>query len=367
MTSHPLRVAVVSDAVPQRNGVGAYYHDLGQHLAERGMRFETFSPRLIEGAWTGGWSLPLPGDSTQRFVIPSFFRLRRELQAFAPDVVITPTPGFYGLAGVRYGRYLEARILVGFHTWYEKLAELYWNRLQGGLGKVCLTLTNRLLFRYADCVLANSDYMLAVARDLGARRTELMGTPVAYDFITTPVTKPADNIKSVLFAGRLATEKNIDAVLEAARTMPDVTFNIAGEGPERAKVQHAAAQLPNLHYLGWLDRSALLGVIDASDCLVLPSYVESFGTVALEAMARQRLTVVSRDCGITQWPELASSLFCISEWETLADTLYRIRNLSANERLAVARTAREAAVRLNDWNCDRWCRQLLPGKTEQVA
>lgn len=45
-----LRVAVVSDAAAERNGVGTYYHDLVQHLRGRVDRAELFCPR---GAATG--------------------------------------------------------------------------------------------------------------------------------------------------------------------------------------------------------------------------------------------------------------------------------------------------------------------------
>ena len=35
-----LRVAIVSDAAPERNGVGAYYQDLADHLKSAGARVE---------------------------------------------------------------------------------------------------------------------------------------------------------------------------------------------------------------------------------------------------------------------------------------------------------------------------------------
>jgi len=361
------RVVVVSDAVPQRNGVGAYYHDLSRHLHPYVEFIETLSPRLQNGLWQGGWTFPMPGDYTQRFAIPSFPRLRRTLQTFRPDVVIVPTPGLYGLAGARYGKRLGARVLVGFHTWYEKLSELYWNRLQDGFSKGYLHLSNRLLFRYADCVLANSESMCETARWIGARHVELMGTPVAHDFIHTPVSLPGSSVKNVLFAGRLAAEKNIEAVLTAAEALPGVQFSIAGDGPERDSLEAAAGQRDNLQYLGWLDRDQLMAAIDTHDTLILPSHIESLGTIALEGMARQRYTVVSAHCGITQWPKLRRGLFCLDSGESLTSGLVRLQQMSAQQRRDMAECARRAAVDINNWNTRQWLRYMQAETRAAVA
>ena len=67
-------------------------------------------------------------------------------------------------------------------------------------------------------------------RALGARACEVMGTPLDAGFLTPPLSPPSC-IETVCFAGRLAAEKNIDAVLNAVHDWPDLGFVIAGEGP----------------------------------------------------------------------------------------------------------------------------------------
>ncbi|MDJ0752414.1 MAG: glycosyltransferase [Ardenticatenaceae bacterium] len=347
-------VAIVSDAIPERNGVGTYYLDLSQHLSQHVALLETISPHVQDGHWESGFSLPLPSDSTQRVFVPHFPRLKSRLDELQPDVVIVPTPGLFGLFGAYYGKARGARVLVGFHTWFEKLAELYWSRWQGGAAKGVLTLTNRLLFNYADCVLTTADFMIETAYDLGAKEARVIGTPLAYKFMHTPVTMPADNVKKVLFAGRLSAEKNIDAVIQAAHDLPSIHFSVAGDGAAKAEVEAVARKLPNFSYLGWLNRMDLLRQMDLHDMLVLPSHVESFGTVALESMARQRYTLVSTECGIIHWPELVQGLFIMGKGETLTQTLRRIDTMTAEERLKVAKAGREAAVAINNWNSQHW-------------
>jgi len=161
-------------------------------------------------------------------------------------------------------------------------------------------------------------------------------------------------VRSVLFAGRLAAEKNLEGLLDAARALPGLRFAIAGDGPQRALVEAAAAELPNVDYIGWLDREGLLAAMDAHDALILPSHVESFGTIALEAMARQRLVVVSDACGIADWQELAQALVVKKGAEDVTAVLRRAMALSEFEVAARARQARQAVLQHNQANLDLW-------------
>ena len=193
-SSHPiesetpeLRVAIVSDAAPHRNGVGAYYEDLERHLADRVDAMITLSPTIKDGKWSGGLALPLPGDSTQKCLIPNVFKVYKRLKAFKPNVVIIPTPGPYGFIGLILGKLLGATIITGFHTWYEKLSELYWNRWQSWINKTYLELSNKILFACSELVLVNSEFMVKTAENISNCTTRLVGTPVSYSFIHTPV------------------------------------------------------------------------------------------------------------------------------------------------------------------------------------
>lgn len=351
----PLRIAVVSDAAPHRNGVGAYYQDLDQHFHDHGKdQLKIISPTIENGRWKGGLIFPLPGDNTQKFLMPNPFALRRQLTQYKPDVVIIPTPGLYGVFGAMIAKHLKLKVIVGFHTWYEKLTALYWDHWQEWITRGYFRVSNKILFRYSDFVVVNSDLMVDAAKKEGASNIEIVGTPVSYEFIHTSVKPHQGQLKTIFFAGRLAAEKNLEAIIEAAKTHPQLEFTIAGDGPEKQKILEAESQLNNLNYLGWLDRAELLATIDKQDMLILPSHVESFGTVALEAMARERLVLVSSDCGIAQWQHLNHGLLCINKNETLALALDRIQKDSAESRQGVARVARNLAVELNSWSLLRW-------------
>lgn len=360
-----LRVAIISDAAPERNGVGAYYRDLAEHLTAAGAKVALISPRFRAGRWYGGLALPLPGDPTQRFLIPSPRLVGRRLARLAPTVIIVATPGPFGMLGMLLARWRRVPLVVGFHTHLERLTELNAHTpVFGSLARGYLNGCNRLLFRAGALTLANSPDMMRIAQGMGARRAGLMGTPVPKQFLDLPVAPVRSRCERVLFAGRLAPEKNLGVVIAAAERLPGMQFQIAGDGPLRGWVEAQAARLPNLSYIGWVKRARILPLIDGSDVLVLPSTIESFGTIALEAMARGRLVVVSAQCGILSWDLLREGLYEIGVDEDLAATLTRVAALDPAARAQRAALARVAATELTARNLRHWLSVLRDGNPD---
>ena len=347
-------VVIVSDALPERNGVGAYYKDLLDQLTELGYEATFIAPNPDK------WQLlkfPLPGDATQTVYLPSLFRFRRIMREIRPRAIVVGTPGPFGLLGTFWARRLKARLIVGFHTHFSSVTDLYSNRWLRGFSRFYFGIADNLQFRYGDQILANSDQMVDLARSLGAKNVEVMGTllPPAALKTSAPL---RDKLEHVLFAGRLAPEKRVQLVVDAARSLPDIRFTIAGEGPLKDDIDRQAAELDNLTTLGWVDRPQLLAAMDAADLLVLPSTVESFGTVALEAMARQRLALVSKRCGIVDWPNLSEHIFQIEDGESVTMAIQRIAALPSQARQATAMAARDAALNLNHNSIVHWVNML---------
>lgn len=365
--AHDLRVAIVSDAAPERNGVGAYYRDLADHLKASGASVGLIAPRYRAGSWYGGLRLPLPGDPTQKILVPSWSLVNRRMNRLRPNVIVVPTPGPYGMLGMHLAGRLGINLVVGFHTHFEALTDLFqdWSGLRARIANTYLRACHRLLFRRSHLVLANSAQMMEVARAIGALRVGLMATPIPKRFLDRPIVAASPDLKRILFAGRLAPEKNLEVIVEAARRLPDMEFLVAGDGPQRHWLETQCAALPNLNHVGWVKRTRILSLIDSVDALVLPSKVESFGTIALEAMARARPVLVSPACGILSWDLLSRGIFQIRDDEHLADTLTRVRDLDPTIRERKAQIARAAATEINRRNLQHWL-GILRGGTVDV-
>ena len=300
----------------------------------------------------------MPGDATQRLYLPRMRALTQLALAMKPHVIIVPGPGFFSLAGYWIGKKLGIPVCVTHQSDYRAMVRLYWHPLLAGPVGSLLQLLNIRMFRGSSSIITISQSMVEHARGIGAINPRLVPTPVAHSFVHHPVTAIRRKIQRVMFVGRLAAEKNIGCFLELAEQRPDLVFEIVGDGPQRRLVRQKAAELPNLIFTGWLSRDQVLQHLNDSDLLILPSSVEAFGTVALEAMARQRLVLTTPACGINQWPTLASGLFTLAPEETLSSALQRIEALPYWERQNIAEHARNAACRLNGDAIQSWLNVL---------
>ncbi len=354
-----LRLAVISDAAPERNGVGAYYEDLVGYLAPRVAAIEVFSPTIEDGVWQAGLVFPMPGDTTQKICFPNVWALHRDLERLEPHVVIIPTPGVYGWAGAWLAARRHRPVLTGFHTSFEQIARLYWQgTLTEKVFRQYFDRIHRYLFGVSHAVFANSAEMEQLAISMGAKDVRLVGTPIPRLFAAQPRVTYEGGFERILFAGRLAAEKNIEAIIAAAENLPGLRFSLAGDGPFRQLVEQAASRLPNLEYLGWKYREELCREIDAHDALILPSHFESFGTIALEAMSRGRVVLVSEHAGITAWQELKEGLDVIGK-EGLTGALRRVSEMTVTARVGLAEQAYQLAQQFNNHNLEGWENLLL--------
>jgi glycosyltransferase involved in cell wall biosynthesis len=97
---------------------------------------------------------------------------------------------------------------------------------------------------------------------------------------------PLEERSEIVFTGRLTERKGVHDVLEVARARPALSFTIAGTGPLEPLVESAARSMPNLRYLGFVDRGTARAVIRSARAVLVPSrWAEPAGLVALEAMA----------------------------------------------------------------------------------
>lgn len=111
------------------------------------------------------------------------------------------------------------------------------------------------------------------------------------NFVDFPAPEPAGARSGFLFVGRLAAEKGVSVLAQAARQLPGVQVRVAGEGPEGALLQG----LPGVECLGRLDVTQVREAMTAASALVLPSvWYENFPMTLVESMACGLPVIASR-------------------------------------------------------------------------
>jgi len=87
----------------------------------------------------------------------------------------------------------------------------------------------------------------------------------------------------VLFVGRLAKQKGIEYLIEAARQLPDIEFKIVGSGEQEDILRSISPK--NINFLGFVPEDKLIDLYSRALVFCLPSIAETTGFVQIEAMA----------------------------------------------------------------------------------
>ncbi|MFJ3793672.1 glycosyltransferase family 4 protein [Kitasatospora sp. NPDC090091] len=150
---------------------------------------------------------------------------------------------------------------------------------------------------------------------------------------------PADGLL-VAWLGAIAPEKRLDLALDALDRLPDVRLAVAGDGPQRAALEHHPAAA-RAHFLGTLGDPAPL--YRAADAVLLTSESEGVPGVLIEA-ALAGLPAVATDVG---WvgavvrDGATGALVAPGDPLALAEALAKVL---AGDRAALGAAAREHAL-----------------------
>ena len=115
-----------------------------------------------------------------------------------------------------------------------------------GLAYKILHFFEKIAWKMADEIIAISEPMADYIENEIGRRPKVVLDPVdPSDFESKPYFGGL-----VMFHGVLTKNKNIDILLDAAGLMPEIIFNIVGDGPDMKRLQKIAPK--NVFFQGWV-------------------------------------------------------------------------------------------------------------------
>lgn len=295
-----LRIALVTETYPPEiNGVAMTIKRMVDGLTNDGHRIQLIRPRQasndagantpeFEELLARGWKIPRYDGL--RFGLPARAALVRAWSRQGPDLVHVATEGPLGWTAVSAATRLGVPVTSDFHTNFDQYSKHY------GVGWLKGPVANYLR-RFHNRTAATFVPTTAMAQDLarqGYRRVEVVARGV-----DTTLFDPArrsgelrrtwgvgDTGLAIAYVGRLAAEKNLALAVSAYRAVrdqrPDARMILVGDGPLRTQLMR---EFPEVVFAGMRVGEDLAAHYASADVFLFPSLSETFGNVALEAMA----------------------------------------------------------------------------------
>lgn len=160
--------------------------------------------------------------------------------------------------------------------------------------------------------------------------------------------------KLVSFVGKFTDFKGIDILIKAARKVtdeiPEVVFALAGDGQLMIQMKALTSELKldNVYFLGHQTQEAVASLYSAADVSVVPSRIEPFGLVAIEALGCGTPVVATNAGGLPDFVNNeVGQLIEMEDVDALANAI--IEELKKNTKLTKGKYARVYAVKNYSW------------------
>ncbi len=350
-----MNISIFIDVKLNRNGVGSYFHDLSVFFKENNMNVKLYNPESINKIHG---SFSYPGDKTQRIVFPSYKEIEKDIKQSKPDVLLFTFFGPITLVGMRIAKKHKIPYIYVMNSDLKEFIDYYYTGFSHFALQKSSSYVERKLIKNARHVVTVNSTMHKIPKKYNAQSVTTLGTLIDSAFLKNDPLDLVNQINSILFFGRLAIEKNVDSFIYAAKQLPQLNFNIAGDGPLREMVEKESNQITNLNYLGWIDRAEIINVIDSNDMVIMPSAFEAFGTVALEALSRGRIVIAGENHGIREFDTLNQCLFNAGDFNSLQDAI-KIISQFKNEKISdISRASFEAIKEYDSDTKQRWINLL---------
>jgi 1,2-diacylglycerol 3-alpha-glucosyltransferase len=311
-----MRVVLTTESyLPYVSGVTVSVDALARGLGAAGHEVLVLAPRPADGAepepvgsrgpeaeiaWLASYQLPRLAPPAYRMPWPNpWAPALREARRWRPDVVHAHSPFVTGLLARGLARDTGAPLIFTHHT---RFAD--YGHYLGPFSGPGSALTDAYLRRFWDACAAIIAPSSDLAREIGERlpeerreRVRIVQTGIDVEGIRelSPVDPrvaagwPADAVV-IATLGRLAPEKSIDVVLDAAKAaferVPTVRVLVIGGGPSEDALRHRAANLGGrAHLTGPLPRLEALARLRGADLFAFASRTETQGLVLAEALA----------------------------------------------------------------------------------
>lgn len=264
-----MRILIVTDAwYPQINGVARTLDTVRGELARAGHTIEVIAPDRFR-------TIPTPTYPEIPLALFPARKMRRCIDAFAPEAIHIATEGPLGWAARRYCLGRKLPFTTSFHTKFPEYIHARW-RVPVRWG---YALMRRFHAPSAGVMVATPSLAETLRQyKFGNLKRWTRGVDTAL-FRPRPKAHFNELRPVFLFTGRVAVEKNIEAFLKLDLPGQKV---VIGDGPQ---LQELKLRYPDALFTGYKRGEDLAEHMASADVFVFPSLTDTFGLVLLEALA----------------------------------------------------------------------------------
>jgi alpha-1,6-mannosyltransferase len=314
----------------ESGGIRTYLDAKASYAAASG----DFDHHLVVPGQFGVRGITLPTQNGYQVPL-GFTRVEEVLRSLRPDAIVAHDPFWSLPAALRVGGDLGVPVIAVHHA--SSALEAASLRGPHRLYRRAFERQRRRGYARADAVMTASPAGVGGARRLLPLR-----------FGLDPAFRPRPDVprgRGVLYAGRLAREKGLLDLLEAAALARSPwPLRIVGSGPAEA----AARSLVARRALGW--RTSFEPFVDSRDdlarafalagCVVMPGAYETFGLVALEAAATGARVVTCDNAPSARAAAAVAHTFAPGDVRGLLAAIEAARTTPADPDAAAAIAAR---------------------------
>jgi glycosyltransferase involved in cell wall biosynthesis len=168
----------------------------------------------------------------------------------------------------------------------------FFNVQSYGIAKtLAATVLTKQMTGYADCVIANSNLTAAVNQriwNISVDGVAHLGVDEEFIRKVTPTAeRNPEELKRILFVGRLAVSKHVERVIGAVALLDQSSYELvlAGDGPERERLQKTANDLKvNAKFLGRVEHDKVAELYKRCGTFISLSESEPYGLTYAEAL-----------------------------------------------------------------------------------
>lgn len=265
------KILLVTDAwAPQVNGVVRVQNAHILALEARGYEVVVIEPGQFR-------TLPTPMYPEIRLALFARRRILKIIKEFHPDAIHLMTEGPLGWAA----RSVCMKANIPFTTWYHTHLQLYVDiRLRGLLHPIYILL--RRFHSAATYTMVSTESLKRELESAGFKHIVIVSLGVDTTlFVRNPIPPLPPLLKPVfVFFSRLAPEKSPEEFLKLG--LPGTKL-VIGDGPDRVRLEKKYGNKNK--FIGAKHGQELVDWLSLCDVFVFPSRTETFGLVALEALA----------------------------------------------------------------------------------